>query len=125
MLGKNKHTRRNKRTVAVPSYSRSTHNPPSGLTPETRRWLKLGIAAVLAYLFVAGNMGAWRLVSLWRTERALERREDRLMAEIISLDTRQRMLTADTTYIEAIARTEYKLSRPDETVYLIDDESAP
>jgi len=124
MFGKNKKSRQPKRTVTVPSYSRSAHNPPA-LSSEARRWLRLGVAAVLAYLFVAGNMGAWRLVSLWRTESALEHREDRLMAEIISLDTRQRMLTADTTYIESIARTEYKLSRPDETVYIIEDDSAP
>ena len=125
MLGRKKRARQPRRPVTVPSYSRSVHNPPKGLSPEARRWVKLGVAAVIAYMFVAGNMGAWRLVSLWRTERALERREDKLMAEIISLDTRQRMLTADTTYIESIARTEYRLSRPDETVYLIDDDTAP
>lgn len=124
MFGRNKYSRRSKRTVTVPAYSRSAHQPQSRFSPETRRWLRLGIAAVLAYLFVAGNMGAWRLVSLWRTEHALERREARVLAEIMSLDTRQRMLEADTTYIESIARTDYKLSRPDETVYLI-DESAP
>ena len=124
MIGKNKRSRHPRRTVNVPSFSHSAHSPQSRFSPETRRWLKLGVAAVLAYLFVAGNMGAWRLVSLWRTEGALERREARLLAEIISLDTRQRMLQTDTTYIEMIARTEYNLSRPDETIYLI-DESAP
>ncbi len=124
MFGRKKNSRQTRRPVTVPSYSRSAHQPQSRLSPEARRWVKLGIGAVLAYLFVAGNMGAWRMVSLWRTEHALERREDRLMAEIISLDTRQRMLEADTTYIESIARKDYKLSRPDETIYLI-DESAP
>ena len=124
MIGKNRQSRRPKRTVNVPSFSRNAHSPQARLSPETRRWLRLGVAAVLAYLFVAGNMGAWRLVSLWRTESALERSEKRLLAEIISLDTRQQRLKTDTTYIETIARTEYNLARPDETIYII-DESAP
>jgi cell division protein FtsB len=124
MFGRGSQSRRQKRTVTVPSFSRNAHLSQSRLSPEARRWLKLGLGAVLAYLFVAGNMGAWRLVSLWRTEQTLERREARLLAEIIILDTRQQMLKNDTTYIEMIARTEYNLSRPDETIYLIDD-SAP
>ena len=76
---------------------------------------------MLGYLFISGNMGAWRLVSLWRTEQALDRREGRLLAEIITLNTRQQMLENDTLYIEKIARTEYNLSRPDETIYFTDE----
>jgi cell division protein FtsB len=107
--------------VTVQQFSRNAHNHPARLSPVARRWLKWGLVAVLFYLFVSGNMGAWNLISLWRTEQALERRESRLMAEIITLDTRRHMLENDTTYIERIARTEYNLSRPDETIYIVDE----
>jgi cell division protein FtsB len=124
MFGKKRKSRQSRRKVTVSPYSRNSHAPQSALSPQARRWVKVGMAAVLTYLFVAGNMGAWRLVSLWRIESDLEHQEDRLLAEIISLDTRQQMLKSDTTYIENLARTEFNLQRSDETVYLIDD-SAP
>ena len=123
MFGRNRQSglRRKRGAVTVPSFSHSAARRQSRLSPETRRWLRLGVLAVLGYLFISGNMGAWRLVSLWRTEKALDRREGRLLAEIITLNTRQQMLENDTLYIEKIARTEYNLSRPDETIYLTDE----
>jgi cell division protein FtsB len=107
--------------VTVQPYSATARRRGDEFKPETKRWLKLGIIAVVFYLFVSGNMGAWNLLSLWRTESALERSEANLTAEIFALETRQRMLESDTTYIEKIARTEYNLSRPGEIIYITDD----
>lgn len=112
--------------VTVTPFSReSLERAPGRVSPQTRRIVRLVLAAVALYLFVAGNMGTWRLVSLWRVERQLERRETRLSAEIIGLDTKRRMLESDTTYIETIARREYNLSRPDEMIYLVSEDPAP
>ena len=107
--------------VTVQPFSAAARRKGNEFTPETKRWLKLGIIAVVFYMFVSGNMGAWNLVSLWRTESALEHREAKLTAEIFALETRQHMLENDTTYIEKIARTEYNLSRPGEIIYITDD----
>jgi cell division protein FtsB len=112
---------RSRRMVTVQPYSATARRRGDEFKPETKRWLKLGIIAVVFYLFVSGNMGAWNLLSLWRTESALERSEANLTAEIFALETRQRMLESDTTYIEKIARTEYNLSRPGEIIYITDD----
>jgi cell division protein FtsB len=112
--------------VTVTPFSReSLERAPGRVSPQTRRIVRLVLGAVALYLFVAGNMGTWRLVSLWRVERQLERRETRLSAEIIGLDTKRRMLESDTTYIETIARREYNLSRPDELIYLVSEDPAP
>lgn len=117
---------RSARLVAVPPFSRSSVDHARGrLSPQTRRFVKLGVAAIALYLFVAGNMGTWKLVSLWRLERQMERRATRLSAEIITLDTRRRLLESDTTYIESVARKEYNLSRPNELIYTVDDPSVP
>jgi cell division protein FtsB len=107
--------------VTVRPYTSAARRRGDEFKPETKRWLKLGIIAVVFYLFVSGNMGAWNLVSLWRTENALAHQEDKLTAEIFALETRRHMLESDTTYIEKIARTEYNLSRPGEIIYITDD----
>jgi cell division protein FtsB len=126
--GRGRNRRRAKRTplVAVTPFSRaSLERAPGRVSPQARRIVKLAIAAVALYLFVAGNMGTWRLVSLWRMERQLERRETRLSAEVVCLDTKRRMLESDTTYIETIARREYNLARPDEKVYIVIESDMP
>ncbi len=111
--------------VTISAFSRSLiDSRRNRLSPRALRGLKLIVGAVILYLFVAGNMGAWHMVSLWRAEQALTEYEADLFAEVINLDTKRRRLLNDTTYIENIARTEYNLSRSDEIIYIV-DESAP
>jgi len=116
---------RRRRVVTVPTYSPARgRSKPRPLSPGTKRIIRWIIGGVIAYLFVAGPRGAFNLLSLWRTENALERRELRLSAEIVELETQRNRLETDTLYIERIARTEYRMARPDEVIYEL-DEAAP
>jgi cell division protein FtsB len=116
--------RRQSGPVAVTAFSRALFDAErGGLSRQSRLFLRVIVGAALLYLFVAGNMGVLKMMNLWRTERALMRRETRLAAQVLSLDTRRRMLESDTTYIEKIARTEYNLSRPGEIIYEIEKPS--
>ena len=118
-------SRRRRRVVTVPSYSPSrARTQKRTLSPGTKRILQWVIGGVIAYLFVAGPRGAYNLLSLWRTENALQHRELELSAEIVELQTRRDRLESDSLYIERIARTEYRMARPDEVIY-VTDEPAP
>jgi len=113
--------RRQSGPIAVTAFSRAVFDAErGGLSRQTRLVLRVIVGAALLYLFVAGNMGVLKMMNLWRSERGLLRRETRLAAQVLSLDTRRRMLESDTTYIENIARTEYHLSRPGEIIYEIE-----
>jgi len=88
-----------------------------GLSPRARKLLWVTGGTVLLYLFIVGDRGAWRFLSLHHMRDELAAEELALTAQVIDLDTRHRLLETDTTFIEKIARTEYHLSRPDETIY--------
>lgn len=114
--------RRRSGPVAVTAFQRAVFDRErGGLSPKTRLVFRVIASAVLLYVFVAGNMGLLKMMDLKRSERALTRRDTRLAAQVLSLDTRRRMLESDTTYIEKIARTEYHLSRPGEVIYEIEE----
>jgi cell division protein FtsB len=116
--------RRQSGPIAVTAFSRAVFDAErGGFSRQTRLLLRVIFGAALLYLFVAGNMGVLKMLNLWRSERALTRRDTRVAAQVLSLDTRRRMLETDTTYIEKIARTEYHLSRPGEVVYEIESPS--
>jgi len=107
--------------IAVTAFSRALFDAErGGLSRQTKLILRVIAGGALLYLFVAGNMGVLKMLDLWRSERSLTRRDTRLAAQVLSLDTRRRMLESDTTYIEKIARTEYHLSRPGEVIYEIE-----
>ncbi|MBI5866693.1 MAG: septum formation initiator family protein [candidate division Zixibacteria bacterium] len=113
--------RRQSGPVAVTAFQRAVFDRErGGLPPKTRLILRVIGCAVLLYVFVAGNMGILKMMDLRRSERTLTRRDTRLAAQVMSLDTRRRMLESDTTYIEKVARTEYHLSRPGEVIYEIE-----
>ncbi len=113
--------RRQSGPVTVTVFSRALFDREhGGLSAQSRFVLSIVAGAFLLYVFVMGSMGVPRMMSLLRNERSLMRRETRLAAEVMSLDTRRRMLESDTTYIEKVARTEYHLSRPNEIIYEFD-----
>ncbi|MEW5701908.1 MAG: septum formation initiator family protein [Candidatus Zixiibacteriota bacterium] len=109
--------RRSPALVTISEFSLRAMPRRAGLPPRARKALWVTGGIVLLYLFVIGDRGAWRLLSLLRLRQELAAQELSLSAELVDLDTRHRLLESDTTYIEMIARTEYRLSRPDETIY--------
>lgn len=111
--------------VTVSEFSsRAFRRPGRALPPWFRPFALTVFGGLLLYFFVAGEMGLSRLVSLQRLRRQLGKQELELSAQVIDLDTRRRLLESDTTYIEKIARTEYHLSRPDETIYELTPDSS-
>jgi cell division protein FtsB len=109
--------RRSPALVTISEFSRQAMPRRRAVSPRARRALWIIGGIVLLYLFIVGDRGAWRLLSLLHLRDELAAEELALSAEVIDLDTRHRLLESDTTFIEKIARTEYHLSRPDETIY--------
>jgi cell division protein FtsB len=112
--------KRRRRTglVAIPTYRRPTSQGNRvRLSPRARRSLVILGAIVVAYFFIVGERGLWRLLSLTRYHGELAADELALTAEVVDLEARHRLLETDTSYIEMVARTEYRLARPDETVF--------
>ncbi|GAB4319525.1 MAG: hypothetical protein Kow0074_09170 [Candidatus Zixiibacteriota bacterium] len=126
LFGKSRRNRRrSSHYVSVPPFSPTrARSGRSTLSPNARRAIKWIVGAVVLYLFLAGPQGAWNLLSLWRAEHALERKELALQAEIVELQIRHDKLESDTLYIERVARTDYNMAHPDEVIYEAGD-SAP
>jgi len=102
---------------AIPHFrsgSAAKHKSASDWVPKIPAML---MAIVIIYLIVSGQLGLWRLVSLWHLRGDLQDEQLALSAQVVDLDTRRRLLETDTLYIEQIARTEYHLSHPDEIIY--------
>ena len=118
-------SRRPSRMVTVPQFTptRARASQPA-LSPTTRVVIKWIAGGIVLYLFLAGPMGAWNLMSLWRAEDALAQRELELQAEIIELQVRHDKLESDTLYIERVARNEYNLAHPSDIIYDV-EEAAP
>ena len=121
LFRKSRPKRRSQHSVAVPPFSasRARATQPK-LSPTTRLAIKLIVSGVVLYFFLAGPMGAWNLVSLWRTEGALAQQRLELQAEIVELEVRRDKLETDTLYIERIARNEYHLAHPDDLIYEVE-----
>jgi cell division protein FtsB len=56
-------------------------------------------------------------MSLHEINDELKAEELAIAAQVVDLDTRKRLLETDTLFIEQVARSEFQLSRPGETVY--------
>jgi len=117
--------RRPRRLVTIAELSRPPIPARPELSPRLRRAIWSTIGIVLLVLFVVGDRGAWRHFTLLHLRHQLAAQERALNAEIADLETRHRLLSSDTTYIEKVARTEYRLSRPDEIIYEITPKQPP
>ena len=108
------------RYVAIREWnpSRLRESPPR-LSPKVKRFGLVALGAGLLYFFVVGEMGLTRLFALNKQKASLEKEELSLMAQLIDLDTRNRLLKTDTLFIEGLARSEFHLSRPGEVVYQV------
>ena len=83
------------------------------------RYLVLIWIVVLGITFVPGDRG---LYHLWKQRRKVERVKsdiERLKKERIELEEKIKLLESDLDYIERVAREEYGMALPGETVYRI------
>ena len=87
--------------------------------PKIGRYLVLIWIVVLGITFVPGDRG---LYHLWKQRRKVERVKsdiERLKKERIELEEKIKLLESDLDYIERVAREEYGMALPGETVYRI------
>lgn len=121
MFGRKKNRRVARHKVIIPTFSSVSRVSGRRLTEtRSRRLWLIGFVVLIGYLFVSTQIGLWRSWSLWRLRDNLDEQRLALSAQVIDLDTRKRLLLTDTLFIERVARSEYLLSRPDETIYEIE-----
>ena len=80
--------------------------------------VRLGVLALVIFLFASGPEGTVRLWNLRTENQELTRENRQLAAEIFQLENITRYLESDTAYIEKVAREEYGYAKPDEIIYL-------
>jgi cell division protein FtsB len=121
-----KNRRTTRQIVTIPSFSSVSRKSGRRLseTRSRRLWL-IGFVILIGYLFVSTQIGLWRSWSLWRMRDNLDEQRLELAAQVVDLDTRKRLLLTDTLFIERVARSEYHLSRPDETIYELTTQPEP
>ncbi len=75
------------------------------------------IGILFLHSVITGTYGFPRIIRLELERRSLIEANRQLTADLIEADRIRQLLKSDPTYIEYIARTRYKMVRPDETIY--------
>ena len=81
-------------------------------------WVRLGVLALVVFLFASGPKGTIRMWNLWQEQDKLQAENRQLGAEIVQLENVTHYLETDTTYIEKIARADSGYATPDAIIYL-------
>ncbi len=85
-----------------------------------KKWLMAaGILAVLLHLGFLGEYNVYNLIALKYKERQLTQQIEQGELERKRLLVEIDRLKHDSTYIEKIAREEYKMGKDDETIFII------
>ena len=104
--------------VTIREYTYSGLPKPS---PKWSRQTRIAFAAAAGlsflYFLVSGDLGVIKLISMHKLTQELQAEELEIATQVVDLDTRKRLLETDSLFIEQIARTEFQMSRPGETVY--------
>lgn len=96
--------------------------PWSAFNPlHWKRSFLIGVLATFILLWIGflDTYSIWARVRLSRERADLIRRTEQLIKESEELDKKIKALQADPTLLERIAREEYGMRRPGETVYRI------
>lgn len=111
---------RKKRSVLAPIADSFINKLSSTNTRTRKRVLRIGgwiIGLLFLYSLMSGNYGIPRIVRLELEHSRLMQANQRLAAELVDNERIRRKLKSDPAYIEYIARSQYFMVRPDETVY--------
>lgn len=92
--------------------------PGRVLTKRRARRLLISLGLLLlVYIYVGGDEGLFRIWSLSRQEKALEREIRRLQVEGADLDRTIDLMQTDTAYIERYAREVLGMAKEGEIIY--------
>ncbi len=116
-FNRKKHARRAS-YVTIREYTYSSLPKPSPKwSGKAKAAFAMAASGAFLYFLVSGDLGIIKLFSMHKLNAELQAEELAIVAQVVDLDTRKRLLKTDTLFIEQVARTEYKLSRPGEVVY--------
>lgn len=82
-------------------------------------WVTSICAAAFLWSFLAGDQSIFAIWKLSNEQQALRKANRELIAELIDAERTRNLLLSDPTYIELVARTQYHMVFPGETVYRI------
>lgn len=88
-----------------------------------KRILGLFFLVALLYFFFAGEYNLVKLWSLYNKSKALEQQVLDLEKQREQLTMEIEKLESDSTYIEKVAREQYKMGRKGETVYIVKEQA--
>lgn len=86
---------------------------------KARRAIIWGIGLLAAYTYIGGPSGLIHYQQLKNRERAYQRTQRELTAQVVGLEQEIEHLKTDTLYIEKVVRERYGYVRPGERVYRI------
>ncbi len=87
---------------------------------KTFKRILVGVFLIIVVYFLFG--GEYNIYNLWKIrqkEKDLRAEIRRSVQEREQLTTEIQMLKNDSTYIEKIAREEFKMGKPDEKIYIV------
>jgi cell division protein FtsB len=85
-----------------------------------------GILFIIIFVYIFGDYGLYRYFLLWREERHLKSELTGLKQEAQRLETEIQLLKRqDPKYMERIAREEFGLVKPGETIYKLTPSKNP
>ncbi len=77
-------------------------------------WL---ISLLFLYSLISGTYGLPRIIKLELERRSLIEANRHLSADLVLADRTKQLLRSDSTFIEYIARTKYRMVKPGEIIY--------
>ena len=91
----------------------------SGAGLRLRRWLYIGLAGFLMYVFVFGDYGLYNYVRLLRVRNRIVREIEELQRQKRQLTEDLERLRRDRAFLEKVAREKYRLGKPNEKIYVV------
>jgi cell division protein FtsB len=74
-------------------------------------------ALFFGYSLVSGDYGIPRIVKLELERKGLQEANQRQLVQLLDASRERNLLKSDSTYIEFLARTQYHMARPNETIF--------
>ncbi|GEM_PF-3253756 len=95
---------------------RETEQPTSGYRIVVLRFILLAIFLAIGFRLTVGEYGFLNMIELRKQITELKAEELKLTAEVVDLELKRDRLRSDPLYIEKVARKNFQLKRPGETV---------
>ena len=111
---------KNKRSLFAPIADSFINSLNASDSRFRRKFIKISswfVGIIFIYSLMSGNYGIPRIIRLEMQKHSLIDANLRVTSELIDADRICKLLENDSEYIEYIARTKYRMVRPNETIY--------